>query len=242
MLRLARAPTVASRRLVYYLGDTLRVSPCNHPPASHATTVERISGVGVRSGASRFSRPCRSCPHSSPCRRRRRRHSGVTASRRQSGSRRAHASCASTESGKFARGTPISISSHFWKSLIHFGLSFCTRQDITPHRDGIARWLQGSIAEKSSRTARLSMRFLIRLTYSTTPSRNSAILKQNWPSFWTRGHARRKFCHGAAALTVDMIHKISETWKIPADLLVRRRLARRAAGTSGRRGRSFGST
>ena len=27
-----------------------------------------------------------------------------------------------------------------------------------PNRDGIARWLQGSIAEKLSRTARLSMR------------------------------------------------------------------------------------
>ena len=38
----------------------------------------------------------------------------------------------------------------------------------------------------------------IRLTCSTTPSRNSAILKQNWPSFWTRGYAHRKFSHGVA--------------------------------------------
>jgi len=39
----------------------------------------------------------------------------------------------------------------------------------------------------------------------------------------------RKFSPADAPLTVDMIHKISEAWKIPADLLVRLYKIERAA-------------
>ncbi len=44
-----------------------------------------------------------------------------------------------------------------------------------------------------------------------------------------RSRGRQKFLSRRRALTVDMIHKISATWKIPADLLVRRYRIERAA-------------
>ena len=46
----------------------------------------------------------------------------------------------------------------------------------------------------------ISTRALIRSTCSTMPSRNSGTPRRNWPSFWTRGRAHRKFSQGGARL------------------------------------------
>jgi hypothetical protein len=86
--RLARAPAGATGCLVHHLGDTLRVSTCDNPPAGHAAAVERTGGVGVRLGAARLAGPRPTRPDTTTRRRRWKGHFGVATSRRQSAARR----------------------------------------------------------------------------------------------------------------------------------------------------------
>jgi hypothetical protein len=85
---LARAPAGATGCLVHHLGDTLRVSTCDNPPAGHAAAVERTGGVGVRLGAARLAGPRPTRPDTTTRRRRWKGHFGVATSRRQSAARR----------------------------------------------------------------------------------------------------------------------------------------------------------